>query len=158
MENGKRVLKLLRYGNDDVITPRPVMPFGIDSVPAPVKNLIGVYADTARDGNMVLIGYIPAEQVAQVGELRLYSMNEEGNAVAFQQLLKNDGTCELGGTTDNLVRYTALDAGMQSTVTQVLTNLNQIAVAINAIVPGSYTPSALGVDISAAKINEIKTS
>lgn len=154
MENGKRVLKLLRYGNDDVITPRPVMPFGIDSVPAPVKNLIGVYADTARDGNMVLIGYIPAEQVAQVGELRLYSMNEEGNAVAFQQLLKNDGTCELGGTADNLVRYTPLEQGL----TAYINALNAAITAGVASAGGAYTAPVTPLDISAAKINEIKTS
>ena len=154
-EAGKWVLKVLRFGKDDVVTPRPVFPFGIESVPA--GELLALYADTQRDGKPVLIGYVPEAQVAQKGEVRLYSTNEAGDSVQFYLLCKNDGTAEMGGTADNLVRYTPLNTALQSEKNLIMQNFAAIATAINAIAPGAYTPINVTVDISGAKIDEIKT-
>jgi hypothetical protein len=100
---------------------------------------------------------VPEALVAQKGEVRLYSTNEAGDSVQFYLLCKNDGTAEIGGTTHNLVRYTPLNTALQSEKNLIMQNFAAIATAINAIVPGAYTPINVTVDISGAKIDEIKT-
>lgn len=149
----RRIVKFLRFGKSDVQTSFESMPYGIDS--NPVKDLIAIYAPTSEKGKTVIIGYINKNQLADVGEIRLFSTDTDG-AEKFYVFLKNDGTIEIGGTVDNAVRYQKLDDGLQNFKTQIQTELGKIQTGIIAG-GGAYTPATLSLNISNAKIDEVKT-
>lgn len=150
VKSGSRILKVSQYGAK---TADECAPFGDDS--SPLKDMIAVYADTGEIGEPVIIGYLNENQLAKPGEKRLYSLNETGE-LSFYAWLKSDGTMELGGKTDNLVRYKPLDAGLQNHNALINAELAKISIAIG-LLGGSYTPVALTIDISQSKITEIKT-
>lgn len=150
----RRVIKFLRYGKSDVQTSLQVAPAGIDS--SPVKDMFALYGETDEKGKTAVMGYINKQQLAEDGEVRIYSQNSSGDLQTYLWVKKN-GTMEFGGAVHNLVRYTPLNAGLQSEVNKINVELGKIAVALNAIVPGSYTVVPVSVDISASKIDELKT-
>lgn len=158
-ETGHRILKCLgMYGAN---TADNVAPFGDDSVP--VQGMDAIYADTASDELPVIIGYININCVAGEGEKRLFSLKKiialDGTisyVEAFYTWHKNDGTYEIGGNVDNAVRYEKLNEALQQHITKLETQLTEIAAGI-ATGGGSYTPGDISLDISQAKINEIKT-
>lgn len=153
IESSKRILKFLRLGKNDVQTAGESAPWGIDS--APVKDCIAIYGPTLVNGKAVILGYINKQQLADVGELHLYSTDSEGNE-KFRIKIKNDGNCEIGGNSDNAVRYTPLNQGLQDFKDLLIAELIKIQTGIIAA-GGSYTPGVLTVTISDAKINNIKT-
>jgi len=63
---------------------------------------------------------------------------------------------QLSGDADNAVRFSPLDSNLQNLVTAIQTELGKIATGI-AGAGGSYTPGTLNLDLSGAKIEEIKT-
>ncbi len=143
----KAFIKVLRYGKNDVQTALPAMPWGIDS--KPVKNELAIYAKTGNNAEPVIIGYIKNFEGAE-GETRIYATDTDGNDV-FDIKLKGDGTCEIGGDSDNMVRYSDLNNELQSFVS----NLNtQLSSALSGI---PYTWLDVTLDISDSKIDEIKT-
>ncbi len=141
------------FGN----TPRTTyecMPYGMDA--NPIAGMNAIYAPTTVNGLPVIIGYLNISQLADVGENRTYSTDANG-VVKFYIWQKNDGTCEVGGNVDNLVRYAKLNLALQNDiVTFINTQLPLIAAGISTG-GGSYTPGIMSIDITAAKINEIKT-
>lgn len=148
---GRRALKVLEYGAK---TADVVGPFGDDS--APLKDMIAIYSQTGENGDNVIIGYLNSNQISQPGEKRIFSLKPDGS-LSFALHLKTDGTCEIGGSTDNAVRYTPLNDALQLLQTAINTEHTKIATAINALAPGSYVPEPITVDINQAKIQEIKT-
>lgn len=150
---GIRIVKVLRYGKHDVQEAEQVAPFGVDS--SPVAGMVAVFADTAVNGEAKIVGYVNEEQLADAGETRLYATNAKGVLQTFVWL-KNDGTIEVGGTAHNAVRYAPLNAGLQQYNTLLVAELVKVATAITAL-GGAYVPGVVSVDISAAKIDEIKT-
>jgi len=72
--------------------------------------------------------------------------------------LKNDGSVQLNGNADNLVKHAALNTALQAEVTKINTELGKIAAGINAIVPGSYVVTPISVDITSAKVNNLNCS
>lgn len=153
---GARLIKAICSGKTNVQEVREIAPHGYDGN-AP-KNRIAAYSDTPIQGVNIIYGYINTSQAVDVGAMRIYSTNTAGTSVQMYLHLKNDGTAEFGGTADNLVRYTPLNSAIQSSiVTFINTQLGLIATGIIAG-GGSYTPGTMSVDISAAKITEIKTS
>lgn len=155
VKNSRLYIKFFRKGKSDVQEVPQVAPFGIYS--NPIKDSIAVYSKTLQNGEAVILGYIPIDHLADVGEILLYSTNSSGDSQAYT-LFKNDGNIELNGNTKNLVRFQDLEAGLNSYGSGVSTELTKIAAAINAIVPGSYTPTPPSFNISAAKIDNIKTN
>lgn len=149
----QRLVKVLRSGRSDVQEPVQIAPYGTDS--APIADMVGVYLPTGQNGRRVLIGYINKNAVAQPGEHRTFSTDTAGT-VKFYIHQKADGTCELGGSTHNAVRYTPLNTGLQNFKTAMQAELALIAAGI-AAGGGSYTPGVLSIDISQSKITEIKT-
>lgn len=147
---GSRILKIFQYG---IKTADECAPFGDDS--SPLEGMTAIFADTGEIGEPVIIGYMNEKQLAEPGEKRIYSLKATGE-ISFYAWLKNNGTMELGGTADNLVRYAPLNAGLSSHNTQVVAELNKIAVAIGAL-GGSYVPGLVGMNVSDSKIIEIKT-
>ncbi len=150
----RRIIKILRFGKSDVQTATEVGPYGIDS--NPIKDMVAIYAESSVKGDTVIIGYITKNKLADVGELRTYSTDSNG-VEKFYTWLKNDGSLELGGNIHNLVRYSTLNASLQSEVSLINAELAKVAVAINAIAPGSYVPTPITLNIESSKINEIKT-
>jgi len=156
IKNGRRIVKFFRMGLKDVQTSVEVSPYGIDS--NPIKDIIGVYTQTTSKGDTYIIGYINKNQQAGVGELRTYATDTTGTE-KFYTWIKSDGTYEIGGNSDNAVRYSPLNSGLQSYKASVDNHLTLIETAINALAPGTFPvlPVNLTLDISASKINEIKT-
>jgi hypothetical protein len=161
----RRVVKILRFGLADTLTPIQVAPYGVDSVP--IKDMVAVYSETSEKGKSVIVGYLNKNALAGVGEHRTFSTDANG-ALKFYIWQKANGTCEMGGNIHNLVRYTPLDLGLQTEVglinqnlTAIAANLGLLNAYVNGLVPGTvptpYTPTAVSVNISAAKINELKT-
>ncbi len=149
----RRITKVLKHGKNNVVTGLESAPYGIDS--NPIADMRAIYSITEDTGKKVIIGYINKNQLASVGENRIYSTDSDG-ALKFFIWLKNDGTCELGGDTDNAVRYSPLNTGLQQLVSDLQAQLTLIATGI-AGGGGSYTPGTLSLDITDSKIDEIKT-
>ena len=146
----KRDVKVNVMGKNDTRTAFQASPFGIDSNPASEDDLVAVYADTTEDGQSVLLGYLLKGLAAEKGEVRLYSTDEDGAEQPKAYIhLKNDETLEIGGNSDNMVRFSAL----QTAFNQLKTEFNAHVHSSNGTPP--VTPST--ADISGAKIDEIKT-
>jgi hypothetical protein len=150
----RRVVKFLRYGSSDFQTSLEAGPFGFDS--NPIKDMVAIYAESGTKGKTLIVGYLNKNQVANVGEVRLYSTDENGQQKMYAWL-KNDGTMELGGDSDHLVRFSKLEEGFN----KLRDDFNTFA---QAYTPGG--PSSVGTpptimqsqaSIADAKINEIKT-
>lgn len=66
-----------------------------------------------------------------------------------------DNEIQLQGSAHNLVKHTPLDTALQTFKTALTVELGLIAAGI-AAGGGSYTPGVLTIDISGAKVNELK--
>lgn len=153
-DNIKRlVVKFLRYGRGDVQTSLDIGPYGSDS--NPIKDMIAVYAPTSQVGETVIVGYLNKNRLAEIGEHRSFSTDAQGNLKTFIWL-KNDGTIQLGGTADNVVRFIALDNELQNLAGFINQELQKIATGITGA-GGSYTPANCSIDISSAKVDQLKT-
>lgn len=151
IEKFSRALKVFEYGAK---TADVVAPFGDDS--APLKDMIAIYSQTDVNGDSVIIGYFNKNQISEPGEKRIFSLKPDGS-LSFSLHLRNDGTCEIGGNVDNAVRFSPLNTSLQNNNAAINQELEKIAIAINAIVPGSYSPIPLSMDLTSSKIEEIKT-
>jgi len=143
----RRIIKIKGMGKSDIQTCEEASPFGVDS--NPIKDMIAVYSKTGEMGSTVIVGYLNKNQLADVGENRLYSTDADGLEQNYIWL-KNDGDIEIGGSSDNMVRFSVLEAAF-----------NQFKQEFNAHVhPSNGAPPTIPstADISGAKINEIKTS
>lgn len=160
INSGRRILKILGLGKQDIQTSYESMPYGVDSVP--VKDLIAVQMETSERGKTVIVGYINKNQIADVGELKIYATNAQGVEKGFIHL-KNTGvitangqTIELNGNIDNVVKFIPLDSALQSQATAINTELTKIATAINSLAPGAYVPTPVTVNIAASKVDTVK--
>ena len=142
-------IKVLRFGKNDVQTALQVAPAGIDS--KPVKNAIAVHSTTGNNGESVILGYIEKHDNTQEGETRIFATDENGVEV-FSVFLKRNGTIEIGGNTDNMVRYSTLNTALQT----FANNLNDKLTTAFGSVP--YTWPGVSIDVSGAKIDEVKTN
>jgi len=150
----RRMVKVLRFGVSDVLDRFESSPYGLDS--NPIKDMVAVYSETSEKGKAVVIGFLNKNQLAAPGEFRTYSTDADGT-LKFYIWQKANGTCEIGGNVDNLVRYTKLNLALQQFKADIVTELTNIAAGITTA-GGTYTPSpTFGIDISQSKINEIKT-
>ncbi len=165
IKSAVRFVKFLRMGKSDVQECRQAAPFGVDS--APTKDMAAIYAKTGEVGKPVIIGYINKNQIADVGENRLFSTDADGN-VQFYVHMKNDGTAEVGGDSDNMVRYSELESAFN----ELRGDLNNLISAYNSHVhpfvglaagtAGATSPTGSSgtpsnADITPSKIQEIKT-
>ena len=133
-----------------------VAPYGSDTVP--IKGMQALFMDTANPNNPVMVGYVNKQALAAVGENRHYATDANGNTV-FNMWQRADGTLLIGTSVspsdyiDNLVRYEKLLEGL----TTYIDALNAAIVTGVGSAGGTYTPPTTPLDISAAKITEIKT-
>lgn len=158
---GRRVVKFFRLGKT-VETAMQAGAYGTDA--QPIKDAVAVYAQTGVKGKTVIIGYINKNAIADVGEHRLFSTDADG-ALQFYIHLKNDGTCDIGGNSDNMVRYSELKSAFDELKQDFNTHVQNYNLHVHpgvtpgpsstAVTPTVSTPSQ--ADISNAKIEEIKT-
>ena len=161
----RRLTKFLRFGNSDIQECLQTAPFGVDS--NPTKDMIAIYSNTSTKGKNVILGYINKNQLADIGETRLFSTDSSG---VLQQyiLLKNDGDINFGGTAGNLTRYQELKTGFD----QLKSDVNSLINAFNTHVhptaavgppsPPTPVPSVIPAtpstaDIANSKIDQFKT-
>lgn len=155
IKNALRFVKVLIFGKG--ATPKQVGPFGIDSVPP--KDWVAVMANTNSNEERVILGYFNKKLMdIEEGETLVFSVTSGGALASYIRLKKTSGAgeMELAGNANNLVKYAALNTALQNDiVTYFTTELATIATAIGTA-GGSYTPSPITVDISGAKVDEIK--
>ena len=149
IEAGKRVLKVMQFGAK---TADESAPFGVDS--SPIKDMVAIHCETSNNSESVIIGYINESQLAQKGEVRLYSLDENKQLKTFLWL-KNNGTLELNGNNYTSVRFSPLQTAIQNTDTALNAEFVKIATAITGL-GGVYTPSAINTDLSNAESNTVK--
>lgn len=156
-----REVKVLLYRKSGARTAAQVAPFGIDS--APPKDMIAIYAETENKGQKVILGYLNRNLAADDGETRFYSLKADGS-LSQTIWLRNDGTMEIGGSANFMVRFNQLKAGFD----QLKSDHNALVTAFNSHVhagsgviptPGVGIPAPASIaSIDTAKITEIKTS
>lgn len=169
-ENGRRFIKFIGLGRDDVKKHRAIAPWGDES--APIEGAVCIYGPTQINGESVVLGYI--NQVAfsdlKPGERRLFSTDKDG-AEQIYVLMTDTGNIEFGAADDNLVRYLELKAAFDELKTDLnnhITNYNTHIHTTTAtigptVVPGVISPttstsSASAADMSDAKIDELQCS
>ena len=145
-----RSIKILQFGAK---TADACASFGDDS--SPLKDMIAIYAETSNISEPIIIGYLNKNQIALPGEKRIFSLKSDGDLSTFIHL-KADGTMEIGGGDDNIIRYTPLNLAISKTDANINIELGKIATAITSI-GGAYVPNSINTDISNAKIQEIQT-
>lgn len=156
-----RSVKFFWRGKSDVRNSEDFAPFGIDG--NPLKDMVAICVQTGQDGKSFVIGYLNKNQIAAPGELRLFSLDSTGAEKTYQWF-KKDGTIEILGNTDNMVRYSELETAFN----QLKLDFNRLVTAYNAHIHSGGTimgstgtttvpGSSSSADITPAKINEIKT-
>lgn len=148
----RRVLKFLRKSRN-AETATDASPFGYDG--APIKDMRAIYMASGEKGKDVIVGYLNTNLKAAAGEVRLFSLDANGEQSTLIWL-HNNGIIDLGGTADNAVRYAKLNDAVTQHNAQVVAELGKISTAI-ANLGGAYTPGAVTFNIAQAKITEIKT-
>ena len=151
IEIADKFIKVVRYGNRDIQEPEQYLPFGVDS--KPLKDMLGAYSDTGADDEQVILGYLIQSKTKE-GETRIYAKSKDGKEL-FYMYLKENGKLELGGDKDNLIRYKELESALDDLKTKINVELGKIS---SGIPLGSYTPTNVSIDISKAKIEEIRTT
>jgi hypothetical protein len=143
-ENDRLMLQVQLSNSDDIQTVEYVSLPGQDANP---KNGTKVFIIEVGPSYKIAIGADDGITPGMdTGEQRFYSVNDAGAIQAFINMLKT-GIIEINGNGDFAVRWTALNTGLQN----MLTALNaDIVVAGGA---GSTT-----LDISGAKVDEVKLS
>ena len=150
-------------GKSDVQETEQIGPHGFDS--NPVKDMVAIYAPTLQQGEPVILGYINKNHFElDPGESVMYSTNNDGDPQTHIKMLI-DGTMEIGGDADFMVRFNELKTGFDQLKTDFnnhLTNYNThvhpgvvVGPGSSAVTPSVSTPSSASIDNS--KIEEIKT-
>lgn len=158
---GRRIAKFVRLGAEDVQTAPQVAPFGDDGNPP--EGMKAIYAPSQQKGKPVILGYINKGLLAEAGEKRIFSMDENGE-VATYIWLKKDGTIELGGSTDFIVRFNDLKSGFD----ELKTDFNNLVTKFNAHMhptagngppstPTNAPAASSNASIDDSKISGIKT-
>jgi len=150
IEQGKRILKVFQFGTK---TAKESVPFGIDS--QPLENFTAIYSETTNKAESVIIGYINKNQLVGAGEIRIYSLDVSGVVKAYV-LCDATGRISLNGNEYSSVRFENLETGLNSQNTLINAEFEKIAIAINAIVPGSYNPAPVSTNITTAKSETVK--
>jgi len=159
----RRLVKFFANGPDDVQESIQAAPFGIDS--NPIKDMVAIQAQTSERGKDYVIGYLNKDMLAKPGETRLFSVNSSGELQAWVWL-KNDGTIEILGSDDNLMKY----AQSAATIKEIQDDISALKQAFSTWVPvpqdggaalkaaaASWFAQPLIEQIDSAKFDEVKT-
>lgn len=168
IKEGERIAKVETLGPNDISTLAVLAPFGDDS--APPAGLTGTMSETGASGEGVLLGVQSDHNVATNGEKRIYSTTTDGKEVKAFIMLRVDGTMELLGTGDFLVKFNEMNSafGQLKSDFDSLVNLYNAHIHVTTAtvgptaVPGVIAPTAstgspTTADMSAAKAENLKT-
>lgn len=160
---GQRVVKFLGLGKNDTKTAVQISTPGTDS--SPIKGMMAVYSPTASKDGSVVVGYLLKDQLAKPGEHRTFSTDKDG-VLKFYIWQKDDGTCEIGGNTDFMMRFNKT----KEVIVEIQNDIAALKQVFSSWVPVAndgggalktastvWRSQALVKDIDAAKIEEIKT-
>jgi hypothetical protein len=163
VESGFRKIKIKVLGNSDNRIAKQVSPFGIDS--SPVDGMSAIYGRTNKNGKAVIIGYYNKSLLAAKGETRVFSIDGDGELSTFIWL-KADGTMQLAGDSDNLIRF----GNTKTVIDEIQNDIASLKQAFNSWVPvpndggaalktaaASWAGTPLTGNIDSSKIDEIKT-
>ena len=160
----RRILKTL-FGRSSVSNAFESSPFGLDS--NPLLNDDAIVIESLENGKKVVLGYINKNQIAGKGEIRLYSLNSDREEQNYLWI-KSNGDIEVGGDSDNMVRYSKLETAFNELKDDFNNHVQKWNIFATAYIPGgpvlvgtpptASTSSTSNADISQAKIDEIKTS
>jgi hypothetical protein len=139
------LLQVRLTNQDDVQTIQYINPAGEDATPAIGSQVLILELGPAFRVAMGVLDKIDPQMGA--GEKKLYS--QENDAIsAFIDLLSG-GIINLNGAADFAVRFTALETALL----QLVTDINA---ALGGKLDGGGTPGTLSLDISGAKVDEVK--
>jgi len=151
IEKGRRIIKILRLGRADVQTSFESMPFGVDA--SPLKNMTAIQVETATKGKTVVIGYINTEQLAEIGEIRIFAADSTG--VKSFVHCKTNGNVNVNGSANSAVAYAALNITLQQLSLDINAELVKIAAGI-ATGGGTYAPQPITIDASGSEVQTVK--
>jgi hypothetical protein len=156
-----RIVKGLLKGKSDVHEAKQVAPHGIDS--NPIEDMIAIYAATGEKGKPVVVGYINKNMAVDTGEIKMFSTDSDGEEQIYI-LLKNDGTAEVNGSGDNLVRWSELKQELDNwkqTIDQHITQTFTAHTHTGNLGAPTSPPSSPGqsttLDMPNSKIENLKT-
>lgn len=152
IESGKRIIKSKGIGGS-VMTTKEVGPFGFDSQPP--EGWTALYCKTSNADEDCILGYINKNQLAEMGESRMYSVNAQGEVQATI-VCDASGRISLNGNAYSSVRFENLQTALNSQNTLINAELTKIATAINGIAPGAYIVAPVSIDITTAKSENVK--
>ncbi len=138
IDEGLRVVKLLKFGETDNINTFQVGSFG-DETNVP-EGYDALYIKTSNSSEPVCVGFINKVVFDDLkpGEKQIFSTNEGGDTIkAFVKLL-NDGIIHFNGDVDFIAGFNNLKSGFDTAIQDLnKTNaeLNKIINALNTWVP-----------------------
>jgi hypothetical protein len=149
----RRILKVLTFGKSSVNNVYECAAHGVDTNPPKGKKAIVV--ESVTNGEKFILGYVNESQKSEVGGYRVYATDDQGNE-QNNIYLRPDGTIEIGGDTDFMVRYTALETAFNELQQKFNSHVHPGVQAGPGATSPTTTPST--GDITQSKIEEIKTS
>lgn len=149
IEGGKRIITVLQFGAK---TAKEISPFGIDSQPLP--DMTALFLETSNKGEAVVVGYVNAQQLAEAGECRIYSVGASGELMAYAWTRAN-GDILLNGDEFTAVRFQELKTQIDLLQEQINSQWPLIASGITTG-GGAYTPTNVDIDLSSAESSTVK--
>lgn len=129
-------------------------PFGFES--NPTKNYIAILSETLGNEEPVIVGFLNPKALESLnkGDSQIYSTDSDGVRKATVTL-RSDGTAELLGSDDFMVRYSKLESAFNT----LKSDFNKFLVHVHGVAGTPPAPPQLPTtaDITQAKIEEIKT-
>jgi hypothetical protein len=142
IEEGLRIVKLLRFGESDNINPFLLSSFGEDFNPP--KGYDCLYIQTSNSSEPVCIGFINKVTIDSLkpGEKQIFSTNEGGDDIKAYIKLLSSGKMHFNGNTDFIAGFNDLKSGFDELKTDFNNHVQNWNTFAAAYVPGG--PSALG--------------
>lgn len=151
IDQGKRFLKVLGIGGS-AYTAKECAPFGFDSMPP--ENHTAIYAETSNKSEAVILGYINKNQLASVGEARMYSVGEDGATIAYISC-RSGGNVEINGNQYTAVRFSPLKTAIDAKDDLIDIELQKISVALAGL-GVTYTPVPITTNFANVESQKVK--
>jgi len=148
--NLRRFLQVAIDSPEDVQSIEQFNQSGIDSSPSLGSTVLIDDSGTRKVAYAVDDGIVP---VGLPGETHLYSSLLGARAASI--ILRTAGILELNGVADFAVRFSALQGGLSGMAAALNVELGKIATEINGL-GGSYTPAPITIDLSTARVDQVK--
>ena len=147
--NGVRTLTVSGMGKGNTRSAGEIAPFGYDG--GAVKGLTALYVTTGNNSDRAIVGYINTNQLAEIGENRIYWTDADGNEVG-KIWGHTDGTVEIAGTSGSVNVNHATQYEAMANVFATWKGLMDIQLtAIAAAASTTYTAPTLDLTPAQAK-------